>query len=345
MPRSWPSFGAPASSRRRASCTPSRRRGSSSDLSSLRRAGSGLDRLSIMLDLMAGRTFSPSSRPSDLHRTPPSETLAPDELRLFEEVQRCASARTRCCGSCTSSACRRCSSSSPHGVASRLDDGHGVPDARHRRRTITAPAAADRRGRGHHVRDPPARLLRDEFGSDDLPPALFTRAEGIRLVSCLAPADPRVNTRLVPASTTRPFGSPLGRLCAVRAPAARRRDARAACLAPERSSGGSTGTLAVDLRCPTAGHGCRTTRRRAAGPGLRCDAATPGKGAPSRLVLVTAALAGDAMRLARRHRPAASNASGGPSARGASVPSSWRPLPRFRIPARQRRCGKGSPRR
>ena len=41
--------------------------------------------------------------------------------------------------------------------------------------------------------------LRDEFGSDDLPPRLFELAEGIRLVDCLAPTDPRVSARLVPA--------------------------------------------------------------------------------------------------------------------------------------------------
>ena len=38
--------------------------------------------------------------------------------------------------------------------------------------------------------------LRDDFGSDDLPPALFQSPEGIRLVDCLAPSDPRVSDRL-----------------------------------------------------------------------------------------------------------------------------------------------------
>jgi hypothetical protein len=40
--------------------------------------------------------------------------------------------------------------------------------------------------------------LRDEFGSGDLPAALFAHPEGIRLVDCLSPADPRVSDRLVP---------------------------------------------------------------------------------------------------------------------------------------------------
>jgi hypothetical protein len=39
--------------------------------------------------------------------------------------------------------------------------------------------------------------LRDEFGADDLPRALFENPEGIRLVDCLSPADPRVSDRLV----------------------------------------------------------------------------------------------------------------------------------------------------
>jgi hypothetical protein len=38
--------------------------------------------------------------------------------------------------------------------------------------------------------------LRDEFGADDLPPSLFGDAEGLRLVDCLSPADPRVSDRL-----------------------------------------------------------------------------------------------------------------------------------------------------
>jgi hypothetical protein len=40
--------------------------------------------------------------------------------------------------------------------------------------------------------------LRNEFGSDDLPPRLFEHHEGIRLVDCLSPADPRVSARLLP---------------------------------------------------------------------------------------------------------------------------------------------------
>jgi len=38
--------------------------------------------------------------------------------------------------------------------------------------------------------------LRNEFGADDLPPALFEQPEGIRLVDCLSPSDPRVTVRL-----------------------------------------------------------------------------------------------------------------------------------------------------
>jgi hypothetical protein len=40
--------------------------------------------------------------------------------------------------------------------------------------------------------------LRDDFRSEDLPPPLFERAEGIRLVDCLSPTDARVSARLVP---------------------------------------------------------------------------------------------------------------------------------------------------
>jgi hypothetical protein len=36
-----------------------------------------------------------------------------------------------------------------------------------------------------------------EFRADDLPPALFENPEGIRLVDCLSPADPRVSDLLV----------------------------------------------------------------------------------------------------------------------------------------------------
>ena len=41
--------------------------------------------------------------------------------------------------------------------------------------------------------------LRDEFASDDLSPALFDDAEGVRLVDCISPADPRVTDRLAAA--------------------------------------------------------------------------------------------------------------------------------------------------
>jgi len=41
--------------------------------------------------------------------------------------------------------------------------------------------------------------LRDVFTADALPPALFERAEGIRLIDCLSPADPGVTLRLLPA--------------------------------------------------------------------------------------------------------------------------------------------------
>lgn len=38
--------------------------------------------------------------------------------------------------------------------------------------------------------------LRDEFGADDLSPILYANAEGIRLVACVNPTDPRVSARL-----------------------------------------------------------------------------------------------------------------------------------------------------
>ena len=39
--------------------------------------------------------------------------------------------------------------------------------------------------------------LRDDFNDDDLPAQLYTDAEGLRLVACLAPADPRVAPRVL----------------------------------------------------------------------------------------------------------------------------------------------------
>ena len=158
------------------------------------------DRLSIMLDLMA--------RPDFLAFLPalqvfierhPSETLAPDELRLFEEVQRSAGARDE-----VLRLVRELGVS-----ALQLELAHTawhlgwLTAAEFRTLGIEAARLLLQRPLTDEVVDimceiPRHVSLRDEFGSDDLPPALFTRAEGIRLVSCLAPADPRVNARLVP---------------------------------------------------------------------------------------------------------------------------------------------------
>src|SRR5262249_5759030 len=44
---------------------------------------------------------------------------------------------------------------------------------------------------------PRHELLRDEVGMDDLPASLFEEPEGIRLIDCLRPADPRVSDRLL----------------------------------------------------------------------------------------------------------------------------------------------------
>jgi hypothetical protein len=41
--------------------------------------------------------------------------------------------------------------------------------------------------------------LREAFDADDLPAHLYTDAEGLRLIACLAPADPRVSPRVLPA--------------------------------------------------------------------------------------------------------------------------------------------------
>jgi hypothetical protein len=41
--------------------------------------------------------------------------------------------------------------------------------------------------------------LRGDFDADDLPERLYSDAEGLRLVACLAPADPRVSVRVLPA--------------------------------------------------------------------------------------------------------------------------------------------------
>jgi hypothetical protein len=38
--------------------------------------------------------------------------------------------------------------------------------------------------------------LREEFGADDLSPLLYANAEGIRLIACVNPTDPRVSARL-----------------------------------------------------------------------------------------------------------------------------------------------------
>jgi hypothetical protein len=40
--------------------------------------------------------------------------------------------------------------------------------------------------------------LRDEFDADELPAVLYSNAEGIRLLTCLAPTDPHVSERLLP---------------------------------------------------------------------------------------------------------------------------------------------------
>jgi hypothetical protein len=44
--------------------------------------------------------------------------------------------------------------------------------------------------------------LHDEFRADDIPAALYDDAQGLRLLGCLAPSDPRVSPRLLPALQT-----------------------------------------------------------------------------------------------------------------------------------------------
>jgi hypothetical protein len=39
--------------------------------------------------------------------------------------------------------------------------------------------------------------LRNDVTVDDLPPQLYTDAEGLRLIACLAPADPRIGRRVL----------------------------------------------------------------------------------------------------------------------------------------------------
>jgi hypothetical protein len=45
--------------------------------------------------------------------------------------------------------------------------------------------------------------LRDDFDADDIPGQLYTDADGLRLVACLAPADPRVSPRVLPGLRSR----------------------------------------------------------------------------------------------------------------------------------------------
>ncbi len=58
------------------------------------------------------------------------------------------------------------------------------------------PTIGPHRAPRRHVEDPRHESLRDEFGSADLSSALFDHPEGMRLVDCVWPSDPRVSDRV-----------------------------------------------------------------------------------------------------------------------------------------------------
>jgi hypothetical protein len=158
------------------------------------------ERLVIVLELMARPdflAFLPTIQVF-VDRHPP-ETLAPDELRLFEEIQRSTGAREEVLRLVYELGVSALQLELAH-TARHL--GWLTPAA-FRALAVTAARTLLARPLTDEVVDimceiPKHESLRAEFGSDDLPPALFAGAVGIRLVSCLAPTDPRVTARLVP---------------------------------------------------------------------------------------------------------------------------------------------------
>jgi hypothetical protein len=127
------------------------------------------------------------------------ETLTGDELRLFDEVRGAARARDE--------VLRLVYELGPSAL--QLELAH---TARHlgwltppafRALAVDAARTLLQRPLTDEVVDvvceiPKHESLRGEFGADDLPPVLFDRPEGIRLLTCLAPTDPRVTARLLP---------------------------------------------------------------------------------------------------------------------------------------------------
>jgi hypothetical protein len=158
------------------------------------------DRLWIILDLMARPdflAFLPTLQVF-IDRHPP-ETLAADERHLFEEVQRFASARDEVLRLVHELGVSALQLELAH---TALHLGWLTP-ATFRALAVEVARTLLARPLTDEVVDIMCEIRRHEalgaeFGADDLPPALFARAEGIRLVSCLAPTDPRVNARLVP---------------------------------------------------------------------------------------------------------------------------------------------------
>jgi hypothetical protein len=162
-------------------------------------AESVAERLRIVAELMARPDFL-SFLPTVqlfIDRHPP-EQLAGEEPRLFDEIRRSAAAREetlRLVHELDVSALQlELAHFATHlGWLSSADFRALAEDAAREllRRPLTTEVVDVMCEIPRHA------SLRDEFGSDDLPSALFTRPEGIRLVDCLSPADPRVTDRLL----------------------------------------------------------------------------------------------------------------------------------------------------
>src|SRR5206468_1321202 len=152
------------------------------------------DRLRIIAQLMAREDFLAFLPTIQLFidRHPP-EQLAGEERGLFEEIRRSDAARDELLRIVHELDVSALQLELTH-FARHL--GWLSPEAF---RAVTVAAAHEllHRPLTTEVVDvmceiPRHESLRNEFGADDLPPALFEHPEGIRLVDCLSPSDPRV---------------------------------------------------------------------------------------------------------------------------------------------------------